>query len=348
VIAVIGAAVAVGDPVSEIEQRWDEFSSGAGEPSFSGSRLASTSFQSYRSDAWRVAWRSFKREPITGVGTDNFLRDYMQHGKSDQTPNYPHSLEFRVLSQTGIVGVLLLGGAFGFGLLAAGPALRRGPPLAGAAAGASVLAFAYWVVHGSVDWFWEFPGLGGPAIAMLGLAGAVSATLPGRTRTSLPGGWPTAAAGGVVALAVVVGTVFPWLAEHDLREARKVAAGNPDAALDRLHRSADLNPLSPLAPKTAAVVELRQGDLIAGKRSLQEALDRDPRDSFAYLELAAVASTQMRERRAVRLIERARELAPHDQVVAEVRRTLRKGGTVTPRRLHKLILENIDNRIGPS
>ena len=348
VAGLAGAIIAIGDPVGEVKQRWREFQSGAGEPHFSGSRLASTSFQSYRSDDWRVAWGSFKRKPITGVGTDNFLRDYLQHGRSDQTPSYPHSLEFRVLSQTGIVGALLIGGAFGFGVAAALPALRRGPPMAATAAGAGVLGFAYWVVLGSVDWFWEFPGLGGPAIAMLGLAAAVSATVGAPKPTRLPSGTPIAATGTVAALLLAAGLTIPWLAERDLREARKIAARDPEDALERLDRSTDLNPLSPLAPKTAALVEVRLGRFVRARERLHEALDRDPRDSFVYLELAAIASTQMRERRAVRLVDQAHVFAPRDQVVARVRRALRSGQTVTPRELDKLILRNIDVRIGPS
>jgi O-antigen ligase len=345
---IVAAAVAIGDPVGEVKERWKDFASGSGEPHFSGSRLVSTSFQSYRSDIWRVAWGSFKRKPITGVGTDNFLRDYLQHGHSDQTPSYTHSLEFRVLSGTGLVGFLLVGGAFGFGLAAAVPALRRGPPIAGAAAGAGVLGFAYFVVHGSADWFWEFPGVGGPAFAMLGLAGAVSATLPETRRVQLPGGRAMVAVGATGAVLIATGLTIPWLAERDLREARKIASRDPRGALDRLDRSSKLNPLSPLAPKTAALVEVRLGRFDRARERLYEALDRDPRDSFAYLELASIASTQRRERRAVRLIDRAYELAPNDLVVTRVRRALRQGQTVTPRRLDRLILENIDVRIGPS
>jgi O-antigen ligase len=344
---VAAAAVAVGDPVGEIEQRWDEFQSGEGEPSFTGSRLASTSFQSYRSDAWRVAWENFERRPLTGVGADNFLRDYLQRGESDQTPSYPHSLEFRTLSETGLIGFLLLGGAIALGIVAALPALRSGPGLAGVAAGAGVLGFSYWAVHGSVDWFFEVPGLGAPAFAMLGLAGAVSAFLhPERGRPLRPGRRATIGA-ACLAVLVAFGLTLPWLAERDLREARETAAADPGGALDKLDRATDLNPLSPLAPKTAALIEARQGRFNEAKADLETALERDDRDSFPYLQLAAIASTQMREARARRLIERARELAPRDQVVARVRRALRAGRTVTPQRLNELILENIDVRIGP-
>ena len=42
------------------------------------------------------------------------------------------------------------------------------------------MVFAYWVVHGSVDWLWEYPGLGGPAFALLGVAVALAGRGHGR------------------------------------------------------------------------------------------------------------------------------------------------------------------------
>ena len=37
-----------------------------------------------------------------------------------------------------------------------------------------MVTFAYWAVHGSVDWFWELPALAAPAFAWLGLAGGLA------------------------------------------------------------------------------------------------------------------------------------------------------------------------------
>ncbi len=343
---VTAAAIAVGDPVQEVEKRWDEFKSGEGEPSFEGSRLASSSVASYRSDLWRVAWENFEREPITGVGADNFLRDYLLRGDTDFPPSYPHSLEFRVLSQTGIVGFLLLGGAFVAGLLAALPALRHGR-LAGAAAGAAVLGFAYWVVHGSLDWFFEFAGLGAPAFAMLGIGAAVAATVPGKPGMRLPGGRVAAVGAAALGMLLAVGFALPWLAERDLRDAREISGSDPELALDKLDRSSRLNPLSPLADKTAALVLLRSERFDRARAELREAIQRDERDSFAWMQLGAIASVEMRQADAVRHLERARRLSPNDTVVAGVLRAIRRGRVVDPQRVNRAILREIDVRVGP-
>jgi hypothetical protein len=352
VLAGVGTATVVvaraHDPIGTISAKWKEFKKGEGEPHFNGARLVSASFASYRSDAWRVAWDSFTRHPITGIGADNFLQDYLLHGHSDQTPAYPHSVEFRTLASTGLVGVLLLLGALGAALWAALPAVRRGGGLAGAVAGAALLTFAYWLVHGSVDWLWEFPGLGGPAFACLGLACAVAASRFPTLGVKLPGGRATLAAGGIAALAITIGVTLPWLSERDLRGARLEAASNPQDALNRLERASQLNPLTPVPHEIAGYIEIQQGRPDLAETEFRAALERDPRDSFAYLMRAAIASSEERSADAKSLIEHAHRLAPRDRVIKPVRRRLLGGARVTPEQVRAMILRDIDLRIGPT
>jgi Flp pilus assembly protein TadD len=127
-----------------------------------------------------------------------------------------------------------------------------------------------------------------------------------------------------------------------------VAASDPQGALERLDRSARLNPLSPLANQTAGYIQVRQGRSDLGELEFREALEREPRDSFSYLMLAAIASSTERSADAKRLIERAHRLAPRDRVINPVRRALLRGRRVTPERVRELILRDIDLRIGPS
>jgi O-antigen ligase/polysaccharide polymerase Wzy-like membrane protein len=347
VVTTTAVVVAAHDPLGTVSDKWKEFKKGQGEPHFNGSRLASASFSSYRADAWRVAWDSFRQHPVRGIGADNFLQEYALHGHSNQTPSYPHSVEFRTLSQTGVVGTLLLGGALVAALMAALPACRGGGGVAGAAGGGAVLGFAYWFVHGSADWFWEFPGLGAPAFAMLGLACALAAGRFPTLGAGLPRRRPVLAAAGVVAAAIVIGLTMPWLAERNLRDAREKARSDPKGALESLDRASRLNPLSAVPHETAGLVQVDRGRSDAAAAEFRKALDRDPRDPFSYLELAAIASSQGRRADALRLIERAHGLAPRDRVVLPVRRALRRGERVPPSRIRNLVLRDIDERIGP-
>jgi O-antigen ligase len=344
--ALAGAAIAADHPVGTVKDRWEEFKTDLGDPQFGHSRLG-TSLSSYRYDGWRVAWKSFERHPVAGVGADNFFLDYARRGRSFQTPVYPHSLEFRVLSQTGLVGVLLFVGALAAALAAALPALRRGGALGGAAAGAGVMVFVYWVVHGSVDWFFEVPGLGAPAFAMLGIATAVAASRRPERGRPLPGGRPAMFAYACLAVLLAVGITIPWLAERELRDGRAIAGSDPTAALKRLDRASKLNPLSPLPDAAAGVIETRLGHLSAAREHFRAALERDGGSSFSYLQLSAIASVEDQQGEALRLVGRARDLAPRDEVAKAVQRRLRRGGRVTPEQVNRLAVSDFDTRLGP-
>ncbi len=190
-VAVLAAGLAAaGNPVHRLEHAWHSFKGGYGEGG--GNRLLS-GLGSNRYDFYRVALDEFTAHPLAGIGVDNFSQQYLREGKSEETPRYPHSVELRTLSQTGLIGALLALAGLGAALIATLRA-ARGPDRLGAAVAAAALAgFGYWVVHGSVDWFWEFAGLGAPAFALLGLACALD---PGRRPRRRDGSEEGAAADG--------------------------------------------------------------------------------------------------------------------------------------------------------
>src|SRR5207244_11855303 len=88
--------------------------------------------------------------------------------------------------ERGLLGTLLatcgLAGALAAGWRAVRGA-RGGEALAGDVAIAALGGFAYWLVHGSFDWFFEFAGLGAPAFALLGLACALAPAQRGEPRS---------------------------------------------------------------------------------------------------------------------------------------------------------------------
>jgi hypothetical protein len=333
-----------GNPVTEAENAWSEFRHGGKEPDFDGARLGSLG-ATWRYDYWEVAWREFTEHPLTGVGGDNFGRDYLIHGKSRQTPAYPHSVAIRTLSETGLVGVLLLGGGIVAASIAAARPIRRARGIAAVSAATGLVVFAYFVVHGMLDWFWEFPALGAPAFALLGLATATAAR-PGESLGDGKRSLAAIVAGGVLTFALALGLALPWLAERELRGAREIAGTDPAGALAKLDRAADLNPLSPLADKTAAVVLRGQGRLVAAERRFRETLGDDPGDPFVYLQLATIASATGGDLEAQRLIRRAAALNPRDAVTRAVQRRLESGRRVTPAAVDRMILRDINTRIG--
>ncbi|HWX46127.1 MAG TPA: O-antigen ligase family protein [Solirubrobacteraceae bacterium] len=189
VVVLAGGWAAAGDPVARARHAWDTFKSpqGYAANATTGSRLTG-GLGSSRYDFYRVALDEFAAHPLGGIGADNFAAQYLAHRRSEETPHYPHSVELRTLAETGIVGALLALLGLGAALVACWGALRRSPDLlARGVAAAAVAGFAYWAIHGSVDWFWEFAGLGAPAFALLGLTCALAPRAAGAARATSSG-----------------------------------------------------------------------------------------------------------------------------------------------------------------
>jgi tetratricopeptide (TPR) repeat protein len=346
---VAGYAVVKGNPVSAVNEHWEDFKQGGVGPNAeeSESRFGG-SVSTYRYDYWEVAWNQFRDKPLVGAGADNFGRAYQLEGESNQTPRYPHSTVLVALSETGLIGAFLLLGAIAVAIVAAVPALRRAD-LAGAAAGAGVLMFAYWLAHGSLDWFWEFPGIAGPALIGLGVAMATARGLaaePAREPALLASRWAFAA--GVIGVLVIAASVVPpWLSVRELRRGTELAAANPDAALEHFDRAASLNPLSPLPDKAAGIIEIRRRNYPEAERALRAAFERDPEDSGLYLFLGVLASNRGQQSEALRMVNRARELAPTDDVAISVQKRLRDGETLDPAEVDTWVQVDVNYRISP-
>jgi O-antigen ligase len=349
VLLVGGVALAsVDDPTGRVSDAWSEFKRGYGDEEQDASRFASGGSNRY--DFWTVAWDSFADNPVRGLGAENFQRLYLKVGNSTEKPRYPHSLEIEVLSGLGLVGALLLAGAL-LALFASGArALAATPALSGAAA-AGLGLFVYWFAHASVDWFWAFFGLTGPALAGLALAAsarpaaepsAAQATARTARRPRMAG--PVAA--GLVAFLLALSVTGPWLSAREVEGAAQSWREDPDAAFSALDRAGALNPLSTVPAATAGTIALRLGREDAAATEFRDVLRRDPEDAYAALELGLIAASRGREREAVRLLSRSLEQNPRDELVRGVLEDVRAGQRVDPARVNDEIardaLEVID------
>jgi tetratricopeptide (TPR) repeat protein len=362
---VAGGLLAAGNPVKRVENAWHTFKTGYSADATTGSRLTS-GLGSNRYDFYRVALDEFVAHPVVGIGADNFAEQYLAHGRSEETPHYPHSVELRTLVQTGVIGALLAVIGLGAALVAGAGALRRRDPLASAVAAAALAGFAYWVVHGSFDWFWEFAGLGAPAFAMLGLACALAPAR--RARPSTQGSTsqslsesnesgpdtgspsapvrrrlagrtlPIALAGALVTLAAAVSLAGPWLSELEVESAAKIWTKAPATAYARLRDAAKLDPLSDESYLVAGSIALRYDELGRAQQAFSHARSRTPGDAYATLELGAIASSQGHRAAALELLERAARLDPRDGLIQAALRLVRSGQRVNIEELNRVIL----------
>jgi tetratricopeptide (TPR) repeat protein len=374
VAVLAGSWIAAGDPVARASHAWDTFKSGSGYAANGGGERLTSGLGSNRYDFYRVALDEFLAHPLVGLGADNFQQQYLRHGRSDETPHYPHSVELRTLSETGLLGALLALAGLAAALLAGGHALQnRSDPLGRAAAAAALAGFGYWVVHGSFDWLWEFAGLGAPAFALLGLACALAprhrhapadaagASLPSTSSEFPPSGAPAPSdsasagsglfarrglagrrlgvlAGAVVTLAVVLSLSAPWLSQLQLESAAHIWPRAPGEAYARLDDAARLNPLSDESYLVAGSIALRFGDLVRADHEFALALKRAPDDVYATLERGVIASARGDRSGALAALERAVRLSPRDPLTRQALRLVRRGERVDIEQLNRSIL----------
>lgn len=334
---VAGLAATDGRPDRELRDYWDR-STGYKDVAEGASRF--TQVGSGRPDFWRVSLDAFADRPLTGLGQDNWGDYYLRHRDTDEQPRWTHSIEMRLLAHTGAIGLLLFAGFLAAALTAALRGRRRAGPLVAGVAAIALLPLAVWLVHGSIDWFWELPALSGPAFALLGLGTAVmghnaragareqegdraegAAAPPRRPRIT-----QALLAGGAAAAALLAALVLalPYLAERETIAAADTWHQDPADALRRLDRAARLNPLSARPDLTAGVIALELGSTEIALERFDSAVERDPDDWFAHFG-RGLAESAAGERAGARAdYEQAHRLSPGEPLIDEALR--RVGG----------------------
>jgi hypothetical protein len=311
--------VAVSGPVDRVEDAWRDFK---GDKQPAAASNFAHGFTTNRYDIWRVALNEFRDSPVVGLGADNFATQYIEARRSNEEVLSPHSLELRTLVQLGLVGGVLLAGFVAFALTAA----LRGPfesPLARPLAGALVVVFAYWAVHGSIDWFWDVPALTCPALAALAIAAGVG-------RRERAGGGarlgPAPAVAGVLAvLAAATSLIFPWLAEKEMQQAAGSWRRDPGEAFAQLERASALNPLSERPDLLAGAIASRVDDTKTMRRSFERVLVRNSYNWYAQLELGLLAGSEGRREIALERLAAARKLNPREPAIALATEKVRSG-----------------------
>src|SRR5262249_7211583 len=179
---------------------------------------------------------------------------------------------------------------------------------------------------GSIDWFWELPALGAPAFALLGIAVATSASEPRRGVAARRMRSSLAVPVAIVAAVAVLGTlVLPWLAAKEVEAAAPSWRTSPQPACDRLDRARPLNPLSDEPDLVAGAIASRTGNTPRMATSFLRALERNPHDWYAHLELGAAYANEGLRRQALAQLAIAHELDPREPTIPLVERRGRRG-----------------------
>jgi tetratricopeptide (TPR) repeat protein len=322
-VAVAGllAAIVAADPI----ERFETFKA---PPSSDEIRLGRDQFLSSggsgRYQFWETAIDAFAEAPIGGQGSGGYGPYWLEHRDYQLIATRAHSLAFESLAELGLAGFALVVGFLATAVVTAvrRRRARRWAPELGAVVGVLTVG----VLAAAVDWTWDLPAVF--ALAVVAVALLVGpATLP--TANGDPPRPPAGEArsrrrfaGGVSVLLVawiaICAAGLLLLADRSLESSREAASrGDLEAAIEAAADARDLEPWSAEPRTQLALLYERAGEHAAALESMQDAIERAPRDFELYLVLARLQFTDGDLSGSWRSVLRARELNPLDPLFDE-------------------------------
>src|SRR4051812_1127493 len=266
----IGALLAAGITPSRVLHKFNEpVARSQGQGANNLTNLSSSS----RWNWWQEAWDEWKANAVIGTGAGSFDLTH-RHRRIDGTvATEPHNLPLQFLSETGIIGFVLFVGIALLGAGAVVEALRRLEGEERLAAAALALVLAAYVVHGVVDFDWDFVAVTGPAALVFGVLLAA-----GRPVRRLVASRSVAAvAAGALAAAALYSLASPWLASRRVDDAyAALDRGDAAAAVSDARSAHDLNPASVDALLAWGSAEAARGDIAAAGRIYTKAISVQP------------------------------------------------------------------------
>jgi O-antigen ligase len=222
---------------------------------------------------WREEWKAWLAHPVAGTGAGSFDLTHRRLRSNTSLATEPHNLPLQFLGEAGIVGFVVFLGIALAGASALVETLRR---LEGedrlAAAALTVGLFAY-VVHGVVDFDWDFIAVTAPAMAVLGVLLAAGRPAQVRLLAQRSVGVVTV---GAIAAAALYSLFSPWLATRQVDEAYGAIGRDNGAAVSHARSAHDLNPISVDAVLAWAAAETASGNVAEAGRLYTKAISIQP------------------------------------------------------------------------
>ncbi len=272
------------------------------------SRLGESSLNN-RWGWWKEAWHGFAGEPLGGTGAGSFEIVHREFRDSPVDVRETHNLPLQFASETGIVGLALWVGAMAAALLGAWRALGRlggDEREAGLALGLALPAF---LVHGLLDYDWDFVALAGPLLFVIGFLLAV-----GRQPVRVGRHHVWVAAVLLVAFAGLYSIAAPRVAASRVDDAySQIERGDLEQAASSAKSAHSLNPLSIAPLQARASVEEDEGRLARARELYAQAVDLQPLNWASWYQLGLYDREVLgNDEAARRELRRALELDPHN------------------------------------
>jgi tetratricopeptide (TPR) repeat protein len=311
VSGIVALVVAVGDPIDWTVKRADEFRSGTPDLTAQSSRFT-FSLGTDRYDLWRVALDDAREQPLRGTGSGGFQYSYLRERESrSQTAHDAHGVALEVFGELGAPGLVLLLAALGGAAVGAVRGMRLGPQPAALSA-IALAAGAYWLAHASIDWFWAYPAITAPVIALLGSACAARVVTPNTAARGSGRYW--IAAGAIV---VALSMVPPFLSERYVTDAYAGWRADLPNAYEDLDRARALNPFTDAPLLAEGAIADAAGDRERAIAAFRDAAEERPEEWGGHFLLAELFAGD-RPMLARRELEIARELNPNSPEIEEL------------------------------
>ncbi len=296
-----------------------------------------------RYELWQSARDANTTDPLKGIGPGTFEFWWARHATNPGFVRDAHSLYFETFAETGIVGLLLLGGLLAFLLVAAVVRSSRASPAMRTPIAAAVGGLAAFMTAATFEWVWE---MGAIACAVMLLGAVIVAgrepsgvaevrdeparhdacteirDQPARRDAEVRGGPErrSRAARAVLALLAVaaLGAVtVPMagaLATADSRDA--AADGRLGPALQSSRTAERLQPYAATPHLQRALVLEQAGALPSAASAARAATVDEPTNWRTWFVLARIDARRGEAAAAVDALRRARRLNPRSPLLA--------------------------------
>jgi len=274
-----------------------------------------------RYDFWRVALEDARERPLRGAGAGGFQYSYLEERETGISPRDAHSAPLEILGELGVPGLTMWLLAVVAAIWAALRARRGGVETAALSAVALAVA-TYWLVHSSIDWFWTYPAITAPVLALLGCASGAWV----RRSTPRPPGVGRGVV-GAVAVVLALSAVPPYLSERYVDAAYAGWRADLVRAYQDLERARALNPLDDTPLLAEGAIADAAGDRRRAIAAYREATEERPEQWAAHYLLSELLADQ-RPAEARRVLRQARRLNPLSPEIDELETRLRNRGEV--------------------
>jgi O-Antigen ligase/Tetratricopeptide repeat len=270
---------------------------------------------------WSAAVDEWQEDPILGHGPGTYEAWWARDGTLQAFVRDAHSLYLETLAELGVVGLVLIAGAFGTGLVAGVRRTLRGPPAERQLRAALVASFAAYLAAAAIDWMWELTVVSIVGMVLLGLLTGTATAGRTRERASATGrearrARPWLLAGAlVIGLAVVAAQAVLLLSHLQVERSQAASArGDRATALEAARAARDLQPWAASPRIQLALVHEDAGRLEQAAAEMQGAVERDPENWRPYYLRARILFELGAAEAAEESFELARRLNPRSPI----------------------------------